>query len=112
LPNQVADISPQAFECVTMHILAVDDSEQILLVVRHALESEGYRVSTAGNGAHALAFLASAIPDLILLDVMMPRMGGFEVLERIRGESRLVGVRLRIADLREGETRVCDVDPS
>jgi CheY-like chemotaxis protein/KaiC/GvpD/RAD55 family RecA-like ATPase len=92
LPNQVADIFPQAFECVPMHILAVDDSEQILLVVRHALESEGYRVSTAENGAQALAFLASAIPDLILLDVAMPRMDGFEVLERIRGEPRLVGI--------------------
>ncbi len=65
-------------------ILAVDDENDVLLVVKTALETEGYEVVTAGSGPEALEKLAMQQPDLVVLDVMMPGMSGFQVLEKIR----------------------------
>jgi two-component system alkaline phosphatase synthesis response regulator PhoP len=65
-------------------ILVVDDNIDSIMILRSILESQGYTVRTAQSGADALALLASEIPDLVLLDVMMPQMSGIEVLERIK----------------------------
>ncbi|MCL5269196.1 MAG: response regulator [bacterium] len=65
-------------------ILAVDDEPDVLLIVKTALESEGYQVVTASNGPDALALAVEMTPDLILLDVMMPGMSGFEVLRNLK----------------------------
>ncbi|GAB4313295.1 MAG: hypothetical protein Kow0059_04450 [Candidatus Sumerlaeia bacterium] len=65
-------------------ILAVDDEMDILLIVKTALEGEGYKVVTAANGFDALATAEDIRPDLILLDIMMPEMDGFEVLDQLR----------------------------
>jgi DNA-binding response OmpR family regulator len=65
-------------------ILAVDDELDIVLIVKTALQSAGYEVETANNGADALALAKSSQPDLILLDVMMPGMTGFEVLRKLK----------------------------
>ncbi len=65
-------------------ILVVDDEEDVVEVVNHFLEDEGYRVLTAYDGEDALEKALQEQPDLILLDIMLPRMDGFEVCRRLR----------------------------
>ena len=65
-------------------ILAVDDEPAILSLLRRILEPEGYEVVTAANGEQALALLEEAKLDLVLLDIMMPGLDGFQLLDRIR----------------------------
>ncbi len=70
-------------------VLAVDDEPKALLLLRNLIESEGCRVLLAGSGAQALELAAREQPDVVLLDVMMPEMDGFEVCRRIRADPRL-----------------------
>lgn len=65
-------------------VLAVDDETDVLLLVKTALQAEGYRALTAVDGPDALKTAHDEKPDLILLDIMMPGMDGFEVLEKLR----------------------------
>jgi len=65
-------------------ILVVDDEPRIIEAVSMNLDLEGYQVSGASNGYEALQKLTEDLPDLIILDVMMPKMDGFETLRKIR----------------------------
>lgn len=65
-------------------ILVVDDEEDILDILRYNLEKEGYGVETASNGASALVRAREKNYDLVMLDVMMPELDGFEVCRRMR----------------------------
>lgn len=65
-------------------IMVVDDEGSILELIRFALEKEGYRVITAEDGMVALNLAAGNIPDLIILDVMLPGQDGFEICRRLR----------------------------
>jgi len=65
-------------------ILVVDDEERMVRFIRMNLEHDGFQVSEAFNGKQAIQKLRDVTPDLILLDVMMPDLDGFEVLETIR----------------------------
>jgi DNA-binding response OmpR family regulator len=69
---------------MTKKILAIDDENDVLVIIKSALKSEGYDVVTANNGYDGLAIAQDEKPDLILLDLMMPEMDGFEVLENLR----------------------------
>ncbi len=69
-------------------ILAVDDESDVLLIIKTALQSEGYEVSTASNGPDALVSARENPPDLVLLDVMMPQMTGFEVLRALKDDDK------------------------
>lgn len=73
-------------------ILVVDDELDIALAVRAVLEAEGYQADTAANGSECLEMLRHAQPDLLLLDVMMPLVDGFGVLEQMREEGLQVPV--------------------
>ncbi len=73
------------------HILAVDDSPDNLFLVQTVLEEKGYQVSFAEDGRTALAAIEKSPPDLILLDVMMPGMDGYEVTRRVRQNQKLLG---------------------
>lgn len=66
------------------HILVVDDEPSVLAMVRMVLELEGHVVETVDDGEQALAALDLATFDLVLLDVMMPGLSGFEVAREIR----------------------------
>lgn len=66
------------------HILVVDDSPDNLFLVQTILEEEGYEITLAEDGRTALKVINQSPPDLVLLDVMMPEMDGFEVTKRIR----------------------------
>ena len=68
-------------------ILLADDDEMIVDVLRYRLEAEGYMVIVARDGEEALRLALSANPDLVLLDVMMPRMQGWEVCRELRRTS-------------------------
>jgi DNA-binding response OmpR family regulator len=67
-------------------VLVVEDDESIRLSLRDALTSEGYRVLTSADGRDGLALGLREDPDLIVLDLMLPGMHGFEVLERLRAD--------------------------
>lgn len=65
-------------------IVLIEDDREIQTTLRTVLESAGYRVSSASNGAEGQKLIQSEDPDLIITDMMMPRMGGFPVLEYLR----------------------------
>jgi signal transduction histidine kinase len=73
----------------TDHILVVDDSPDNLFLVQTILEEEGYEITLAEDGRVALEQIEVSPPDLVLLDVMMPEMDGFEVTKRIRENPKL-----------------------
>lgn len=75
-------------------ILVVDDEERMVRFIRLNLEHDGFRVSEAFNGRQALEKLRADTPDLVLLDVMMPDMDGFEVLQMIREISNVPVIML------------------
>ena len=65
-------------------ILIADDEPNIVAALEYLLQQRGYEVLIARNGDEALGLLEERIPDLVLLDVMMPRKSGYEICERIR----------------------------
>lgn len=75
-------------------ILVVDDEPPIVRLVRAKLRVDGYEVLTATRGEEALAIMQQEVPDLVVLDVMMPEMDGFETLRRIRQHSQVPVVML------------------
>lgn len=94
-------------------ILAVDDDPKVLKILKHTLTSEGFEVHCAGNGFEALDMAREIRPDLVVLDLMMPGMDGFETMQKLkefldvpmimlsaRGEEidRVVGFRMGVDD--------------
>ena len=83
-------------------VLVVDDEPQIQRFLRPALTAAGYEVIEAGTGAQALKAIATAAPDLIILDLGLPDMDGKEVVKNVRGWSELPIIILSARD-RESE---------
>ena len=75
-------------------ILLVDDEPNILLAIEFLLKKEGYTIKKAFDGLQALELAVSFQPDIIVLDVMMPELDGFEVAQRIRNTPTLEDVRI------------------
>ncbi len=69
-------------------ILLVDDEPDILEFLRYNLQKEGYLISTAADGRQALAVAARELPDLIVLDIMMPEMDGIEACRQLRADPK------------------------
>ena len=69
-------------------VLVVDDERHIVRLVQVNLERAGYEVTTAYDGIEALEAVQAEIPDMIILDVMMPRMDGFEALKKLRADDK------------------------
>jgi len=67
-------------------VLVVDDEPSIVISLEFLLRREGYEVSVARDGEAGLAKIRDEHPDLVVLDVMMPRLDGFAVLEAVRGD--------------------------
>lgn len=86
--SQLADIMEKE------KILVVDDEEDILELVSFNLLREGYRVSCAASGEEALRLIESEVPDLIVLDLMLPGIDGLEVTRRLKGTPSTNGVRI------------------
>ena len=75
-------------------ILVADDDPNMLLLISDILNRENYQVSQATTGAAALQQVRSVMPDLVLLDVMMPGIAGVEVCRRIKGDPALRGIKV------------------
>jgi len=70
-------------------VLVVDDEPDIALICRLALTLAGYEVEERGSGKDALEYLADVTPDVVLLDLRLPDLSGWEVLDRLRDSGRL-----------------------
>lgn len=66
------------------YVLIVDDAPNIVLSLEFLMKKEGYEVRSVSNGEEAMEAIAEKTPDLILLDVMMPRKDGYEVCQELR----------------------------
>jgi DNA-binding NarL/FixJ family response regulator len=73
---------------VSKRLLIVDDESNLLLAVAACLKAESYDVSTARSGREALVHLAESIPDLIVSDIRMPGMDGYQLARQLRGSPR------------------------
>ena len=82
----------KAMEAPKRKILVVDDEIDIVDLLKYNLENEGFAVSTASNGVEAIEVAKNVMPDLILLDVMMPEMDGMEACVEIRKIEQLKNV--------------------
>jgi len=69
-------------------ILVIEDDPSTLRLIKYTLQQEGYQALTAPNGLEGLRKAKSEQPDLIILDVMLPGVDGFEICHRLRGESQ------------------------
>ncbi len=92
-----------------LRVLVVDDSAVIRELIAVNLELEGFEVTTAGDGEGALELATELQPDVITLDVMMPRLTGFEAVGRLRDDPRTCAIpvvmvtgRAQAADLDRG----------
>ncbi len=92
-------------------ILVIDDQEDMLLLISHYLKMDGHRAITAQSGAQARAELAAATPDLILLDVLMHDVNGFDLCREIKAApaSRMVPVVL-VTSLEGKQDRIAGID--
>ena len=75
-------------------VLIADDEQNIVISVEFLLKREGFTVSVAGDGEEALAKVRADRPDLVVLDVMMPKKTGFEVCQEMRVDAALKHVRV------------------
>jgi signal transduction histidine kinase/DNA-binding response OmpR family regulator len=78
------------------HILLVEDNEPAIIQLTDILKAEGYSLQVARNGKEALAQIAQAMPDAMILDLMMPEVDGFQVLKTVRGMEPAAGLPVLI----------------
>lgn len=88
-------------EQAAQRVLIVDDDHEIVESVRFALESKGYQVLVARDGNQGLSMAEREDPDLVILDMMMPKRSGFLVLEKLR-RSRPIPLRVIMITANEG----------
>ena len=79
------------------HILIVDDDSRVTNALRRTLAYEGYHVSTAFDGEAALTMARTKSPDLVILDLMLPKMGGLEVCHRLRAAELSIAILMLTA---------------
>jgi DNA-binding response OmpR family regulator len=87
-------------------ILIVDDEPNIVISLEFLMKKEGFEVAIAGEGEEALAKVASFSPDLVLLDVMMPKKSGFEVCELLRADPARAGLKIVMLTAKGRDTEV------
>jgi DNA-binding response OmpR family regulator len=87
-------------------VLIVDDEPNIVLSLEYLMKREGFEVAVAGDGEEALRAMAERRPDLVILDVMLPRLNGFEVCQRIRAEPAWKDVRVLMLTAKGRETEM------
>lgn len=85
-------------------ILIVDDQPDLRLLIRLTFEGQGYDVNEAATGEAALAACASRVPDVVLLDVMLPGIDGYEVCRRLKADPQLARARVVLMTAGHQET--------
>lgn len=91
---------------MTPRILIVDDEPNIVISLEFLMKKEGFEVAVAADGEAALAQVAAFNPDLLLLDVMMPRKSGYEVCEALRSDPARAGLRIIMLTAKGRDTEV------
>ncbi|MBI4984794.1 MAG: response regulator [Rhodocyclales bacterium] len=89
-----------------MKILIVDDEPNIVISLEYLMRKEGFEVAVAVDGAAALEQVASFRPDLVLLDVMMPKKSGFEVCQALRADPAQAGLKVLMLTAKGRESEV------
>ena len=79
---------------MSLKILVADDEPNIVISLEYLMRREGYTVLVARDGQEALDMIASERPDLVLLDVMMPKKSGFEVCQAVRASEALQATKI------------------
>lgn len=79
---------------MSYRILIVDDEPNIVLSLEYLMKKEGFEVLTAVNGEEALQLIEKDPPDLILLDIMIPKLDGYEVCQSVRADPDCDGIRI------------------
>lgn len=87
-------------------ILIVDDEPNIIISLEFLMKKEGFEIAVAGDGDEALAKVASFGPDLVLLDVMMPKKSGYEVCEALRADPARAGLLIVMLTAKGRDTEV------
>lgn len=87
-------------------ILIIEDEKNIARAVKDKLSNEGHQVNFRNSGAAGIEFLNSEIPDLIILDLLMPEMDGFQVVERLKGDPKLKEIPILILSVMSEEDKV------
>lgn len=87
-------------------VLIVDDEPNIVAALEFLLEKNGYEVRVADNGAEALEQLDAFQPDLVLLDVMVPKLSGYEVCQRMRAEPKWRNIKIVMLSAKGREVEV------
>ena len=101
--RQTAEMTGREREDRRVFALVVDDSITVRRVTQRLLERNGMRVLTARDGMDALTLLQEHTPDIILLDIEMPRMDGYEVAAHVRNDPRLNDIPIVMITSRVGE---------
>ncbi len=83
-------------------IMIVDDEPEIVFLVRKLLEKENYEVSAASTGEECLERLKNDAPDLVLMDIMMPGMGGWEACRKIKEDPKTKHIPVAMLTVRSG----------
>jgi DNA-binding response OmpR family regulator len=91
---------------MAQRILIVDDEPNIVVPLEFLMKREGYEVTVAGDGQAALDAVEAWAPDLVLLDVMLPKLNGFEVCRRIRAEPRWAKLKILMLTARGRDQEV------
>ncbi|HEV2371591.1 MAG TPA: response regulator [Streptosporangiaceae bacterium] len=87
-------------------VLVVDDDPDVCDLVTYKLEQSGFAVRRASDGDAALREVAAEVPDLVLLDIMMPGMTGLEVLQRLRADATTAGLPVILLSAKAQESDV------
>lgn len=95
-------------EVEKLQIVAVDDSSLILMTLDKILSEQGYEVKGFSKGMRALKYLKKEVPDLIILDVEMPEIDGFEMLKLIKEKEELKNVPVIFLTSNNGQNEVID----
>ena len=87
-------------------ILIVDDEPNIIISLEFLMKKEGFEIAVAADGDEALAKVDSFAPDLVLLDVMMPKKSGYEVCEALRADPARAGLKIVMLTAKGRDTEV------
>ena len=87
-------------------VLIADDEQNIIISLEFLMKREGYQVEVANDGEEAVRRIRASRPDLVLLDVMMPKKSGFEVCQEIRSDPEMAGIRILMLTAKGRDTEV------
>ncbi len=91
---------------MAQRILIVDDEPSIVMSLEYLMKRAGYEVAVAADGEAALQAVAEQAPELVILDVMLPKLNGFDVCRRLRADPRWSGLRILMLTAKGRDTDV------